>query len=390
MKINFTSIDLEKQEREAVVAVLNSGWLTTGKVTKGLERRMVEITGAKGAVCLNSATAAMELALRAAGIGSGDEVIVPAYTFSATAAAVLHTGAKVVMCDCPKGSFLIDAEMVRPLITPRTKCIIGVDIAGEMGDYDALKILAAEYSICSDNPIIKALGRPLVMADAAHSIGASRMGAKSGQAADISCFSFHATKNITTAEGGAVVWDIKGLDDEWMALNLGWLSLHGQTKTALDKLKGGYDYDIVFPGFKHNLTDICAAIALSQLDRLEEIIMKRRRVIEQYNVGLEGAVGYLPHSEGSCCHLYMAILPEDAVERRDAIIAKLFNKGISANVHYKPLPLLTAYKNLGYRQEDFPNAIALYRREISLPLSSVQSEEETAYVIDAFLEALRS
>lgn len=390
MKIHFTSIDFGEHEREAVEAVLSSGWLTTGKVTKSLERRLTELTGARGAVCLNSATAAMELALRAAGIGSGDEVIVPAYTFSATAAAALHTGAKVVMCDCAKDSFLIDAQTVRPLITPRTRCIIGVDIAGEMCDYEALKALAAEHPLEGDNPIFKALGRPLVMADAAHSIGASRKGVRSGQGADISCFSFHATKNITTAEGGAVVWAIEGLDDEWLALNLGWLSLHGQTKTALDKLEGGYDYDIIFPGFKHNLTDLGAAIALSQLDRLEEIIANRRRVVEQYYAGLEGQLECLKHSEGSCCHLSMTLLPQELAHKRDAIIVRLFEKGICANVHYKPLPLLTAYKNLGYRPQDYPRATELYRREISLPLSSLQTQHETAYVIDALREVLGS
>jgi dTDP-4-amino-4,6-dideoxygalactose transaminase len=382
MAIPFTRPDITRDEIDAVVAVLRSGWLTTGPVTTQFEQALVQYTGAQGAVCVSSATAGLELALQLCGAGPGDEVIVPAYTFSATAAAVVHVGAVPVLADCEPGRFHLGADRVEALLTERTAAVIPVDLGGVPCDYDAIRAACCMAPPRRRRGVGEILSRPVVIADAAHSLGAQTGGRKSGALADLSVFSFHAAKNLTTAEGGAVLWNIPGIDSDATHADLSRLMLHGQDKTAWQRKTGAVEYDILSCGFKANLTDLQSAIGLSQLSRYAGMLARRRAVIEAYDGALPAGWESLAHGEGSACHLYLALLPEARRQQRDGLLARLGGRGIGCNIHYRPLPLMTAYRRLGWRGEDFPHAVALYRRELSLPLSSLMSPDDALFVAD--------
>ena len=393
--VPFTRPDITEAEIEAVAAVLRSGWITTGPVTARFERELSGWMGGRPAVCVASATDALTLALRICGIGPGDEVIVPAYTYTATASAVLHVGAKPVLADSGPDGFHITAKEVERRLTSRTRAVIPVDIGGVMADYNAIRAVLEHTGFEPRNELEALVKRPLLIADAAHSFGAEQCGVKSGAAADFSCFSFHAVKNLTTAEGGAISWRLPGMDDGEISATLSLMALHGQTRTALQKENGSCDYDIRFPGWKCNMTDLQAAVGLSQLCRYGEMLRRRRETIDAYDrafsdSGLWGEAAFaLRHPAGSSCHLYLALLPEEIAGARDEILVGLREKGVTPNVHYRPLPLLSAYRNLGYRAQDVPNAVRLYRREVSLPLSSVLAQEEIRTVSDVFLSQVQ-
>ena len=378
-EIPFSPPDITEREIEAVVEVLRSGWITTGPKTKLLEKKVAEYVGVPKAVCLSSATAAMELTLRFLGVGPGDEVITSAYTYSASASVAHHVGARIVLVDTAPNSYEMDYERLADAITERTKVIIPVDLAGKMCDYDAIfSVVESKSSLFRpSNEIQELFDRVVVMADAAHAFGATQNGKKCGQVADFTCFSFHAVKNLTTAEGGAVVWkDRPGLDHDgvyrWFML----YSLHGQSKDALAKSqKGGWEYDIVYPAYKCNMTDILAAIGLSQIERYDESLRRRRELVQLYDSllephGIETIEHYGPNFSSSG-HLYMARIPGINECQRNEIIARMADSGISCNVHYKPLPLFTAYKSLGFDIMDFPRAFERYQNEITLPLHTL-------------------
>jgi dTDP-4-amino-4,6-dideoxygalactose transaminase len=381
--IPFSPPDISESEKEAVMAVLNSGWITTGPVTKEFERRIAEYCGVDKAVCLNSATAAMELTLRVLGIGEGDEVITSAYTFTASASVIAHVGAKIILCDTAPGSYLMDAQALEGLITENTKAIIPVDIGGLVCDYEAIRTVIGERDIA-------------IIADAAHSFGSQQNSKPSGFLADFTCFSFHAVKNLTTAEGGAVVWKTKeGICNEDLYKNYMLLALHGQNKDALAKTaKGAWEYDILTLGYKCNMTDIAAAFGLAQLDRYEQMLKRRSQLIKLYDTNLPAdRVTTLKHSGENYQtngHLYMVRINGASESVRNSIIQSLADYGVSANVHFKPLPLLTAYKRMGFDIADFPNAYAQYCNEISLPLYSTMSDEDVLYVCNAFAKALQA
>lgn len=393
-KIPFSPPDITEEEISAVCDTLRSGWITTGPKTKEFEKRLMEYSKSAGCACLASATAAMECILRILGVGEGDEVIVPAYTYTATASVVYHVGAKIVMCDTAKDSFFIDYEKIGSLITERTKAIIAVDIAGKMCDYDRIREICESKRdlFCPENDIQKNFGRVAVIADGAHSLGAERNGIKSGADADFTAFSFHAVKNLTTAEGGAALWrEREALDNEALYKEFMLQSLHGQNKDALAKDKaGGWEYDIAEPLYKCNMTDISAAIGLVQLKRYPEILEKRKNYIEIYNKILcDDRFKPLCHFDGdniSSGHLYLLRIEGIGVEDRNEIIEKMANRGIAVNVHYKPLPMLTAYKNLGFKIENFPNAYAQYSNEITLPLNTKMTADDVEYVAETLKE----
>lgn len=394
--IEFSPPDVTESEINEVAQALSSGWITTGPRTKLLEKNIAEYIGANKAVCLNSATAAMELTLRILGIGPGDEVITSAYTYSASASVIEHVGAKIVLVDTAPGSFEMDYEKLADAITEKTKAIIPVDYAGKVCDYDAIyKSAESKKSIFkAESDLQKLLGRVAVMADAAHSFGASYKGKKSGLVADISCFSFHAVKNLTTAEGGAITWrgDL-GFDDEELYKLYMLYSLHGQSKDALAKTKkGAWEYDIVFPGYKCNMTDILAAFGLKQLERYDGLLKRRREIIELYDKYLLPAgVESLQHygdDFASSGHLYISRIPGADEETRNKIIEALAEEGVASNVHYKPLAMMTAYKNLGFKIEDYPNAFAQYQNEITLPLHTKLTDEDVEYVCKALIKIL--
>lgn len=399
MKIPFSPPDISEREVESVVETLRSGWITTGPKTKEFEKQIAEYVGTNRAVCLNSSTAAMEMTLRLLGIGSGDEVIVPAYTYTASCSVICHVGATPVMVDIQKNHPELNYEKVADAITEKTKVIIPVDLAGIICDYDKLySVLERKKTLFqknTENEIQKKFDRIIVMADSAHGFGAVRNGKRSGCFADFTCYSFHAVKNLTTAEGGAVTWKtIDGIDNEWIYKQYMNLSLHGQTKDALNKTKiGSWEYDIVSPAYKCNMTDIQASIGLEQLKRYEGMLMRRHEVIDQYNKAFQNLpVDVLCHENSeqrSSGHLYF-IRPKDiGEEERNEIIMKLAEIGIATNVHYKPLPLLTAYKNLGYKMEDYPNAYAYYKNEITLPLYSRLTKGQVEYIIENTVKVLR-
>lgn len=396
-QILFSPPDITQAEIDEVVDTLKSGWITTGPKTKLFESQIAEYCHTSKAVCLNSATAGMELTLRMLGIGEGDEVITCAYTYTASASVIHHVGAKIVLVDSGKGSFHIDYDAIADAITERTKAIIPVDIAGVMCDYDKIfeAVEKKKHLFRANNEIQKAIGRVVVLADAAHSIGATYKGRKSGEVADFTSFSFHAVKNLTTAEGGAVVWrDIKGIDNEWIYKQYMLLSLHGQSKDALAKTKlGAWEYDIVAPNFKCNMTDIMASLGLVQLKRYPEILRRRKEIIEMYDELLaEINVTSLKHytdQYSSCGHLYFLSLNEKDEEYRNQVIEKMAEKGIATNVHYKPLPLLTAYKELGFYMGDYPNAYEQYKNEMTLPLHTLLTDEEIEYVCESLREVIR-
>ena len=399
--IPFSPPDMTEAEVNEVRDAILSGWITTGPKTKEFERLISLCCQTKKAVALNSATAAMELTLRVLGVGPGDEVIVPAYTYTATASVGCHVGAKVVMVDVGRDSFEFDYDQIADAITERTKVVMPVDLGGVMCDYD--KILAAVESkrelFRPANDIQKAFGRVIVLADAAHAFGARWHNRMCGEVADFTSFSFHAVKNLTTAEGGAITWrSIEGIDDEWLYKQYQLLSLHGQNKDALAKTQlGAWEYDIVAPDYKCNMTDISAAIGLVQLRRYAEILKRRREIIERYNAALEGLnldgnrVAYLQHYGNnfqSSGHLYLVRLLGKDAEYRNEVIRKMAERGIACNVHYKPLPMMTAYKSLGFDIKDYPNAYRQFENEVTLPLHTRLSDEDVEYVINNFVEVI--
>ncbi len=394
--IPFSPPDITEAEIDAVAEVLRSGWITTGPKTKLFEQKIAEYCHTSKAVCLNSATACMELVLRLFGIGEGDEVITSAYTYTASASVIHHVGAKIVLVDTAKDSFEMDYDALEKLITPRTKAIIPVDIAGVMCDYDRIfDIVESKKSIFNPNgKYQQALGRILVLADCAHGFGAERRGRMAGEVADFTSFSFHAVKNLTTAEGGALTWrPLNGISDEEIYKEFMLLSLHGQSKDALAKTKlGAWEYDIVSPAYKCNMTDIMSAIGLVQLERYPEMLKKRKSIIEIYNKTMdEMGIEYLKHyteDNTSSGHLYLTRLTGRTYEERNEFINRLAEIGIACNVHYKPLPMHTAYKKLGFDINDYPNAYAQFANEVSLPLNTKMTLEDAEYVADMVRETL--
>ncbi|MDQ0413816.1 DegT/DnrJ/EryC1/StrS family aminotransferase [Mesobacillus stamsii] len=387
--IPFSPPDITDAEIEEVIKAMRSGWITTGPRTKELEQRIAEYIGVNKAVCLNSATAAMELTLRILGIGPGDEVITSAYTYTASASVIEHVGAKIVLVDTAPNSFEMDYSKLAGAVTEKTKAIIPVDIAGKMCDYDTIfEIVESKKDLFKPNNELQWLfNRVIVMTDAAHAFGAERKGMKCGQVADFTCYSFHAVKNFTTAEGGAVVWsNDHGLDDEWLYKQFMLYSLHGQSKDALAKTqKGAWEYDIVYPAYKCNMTDIMASIGLVQLDRYEGLLERRREIIEMYDKALiplrVQSLQHYGESFASSGHLYLARIPGINEEQRNEIIVKMAEAGVACNVHYKPLPMFTAYKNLGFDIKDYPNAYKQYANEITLPLHTLLSDEDVNFVV---------
>lgn len=396
--IRFSPPDITENEIGEVIGALKSGWITTGPRTKLLEKRVADYCGTKKAVCLNSATACMELTLRLFGIGEGDEVITSAYTYSASASVIQHTGAKIVLVDTAPDSFHLDYTQIEKAITNKTKAIIPVDIAGVMCDYDKIfEAVETKRNLFSPaNDLQKSLGRILILADAAHSFGATYKGQKSGAVADFTSFSFHAVKNLTTAEGGAVTWrDLDGFSDDWIYQQFMLLSLHGQSKDALAKTKiGSWEYDIVFPGYKCNMTDIHAAIGLAQLDRYDKLLQKRKEILDRYEKGFAGSkINILSHytaTGNSSGHLCLTRVEGINESQRNRIIEKMAEREIATNVHYKPLPMHTAYKNLGFNIADFPNAYKQYENEITLPLHTLLTDEEIGYVVESYRETVQN
>lgn len=395
--IPFSPPDITDAEIEEVVKVMKSGWITTGPRTKEFERKIAEFVGANKAACLNSATAAMELVLRILGIGLGDEVITSAYTYTASASVIDHVGAKIILVDTAPDSFEMDYSKLAEAITEKTKMIIPVDLAGKMCDYDTIyNVVKSKKALFNANNELQSLfNRVIIMADAAHAFGAERNGMKCGQVADFTCFSFHAVKNVTTAEGGAVVWrnDLR-LNDEEMYKQFMLYSLHGQSKDALAKnQKGAWEYDIIYPAYKCNMTDILAGFGLIQLSRYKDLMKRRKEIIGMYDEALLPlGVQSLKHSGedfASTGHLYLARIPGIDEAERNEIIIKMAEEGVSTNVHYKPLPMLTAYKNLGFDMKDFPNAFDMYRNEITLPLHTLLSDEDDKYVVKSLIKALK-
>ncbi len=390
--IQFSPPDISEAEIEEVCEALRSGWITTGPRTKELEKRLAAFCHTDKLVCLNSATAAEELNLRVLGIGAGDEVIVPAYTYTATAAAVIHVGAKLVFIDSQKDSTEMDYDAMEAAINERTKAVIAVDLGGIIADYDRIyeAVERKKNLFTPKTDIQKALGRVAVLADAAHSLGANRDGKMAGEIADFTSFSFHAVKNFTTAEGGAATWrHIDGVDDEALYKQYQLLSLHGQSKDALAKTKlGAWEYDIVAPYYKCNMTDIMAAIGLRQLDRYAGLLERRKQIIARYDemcdeLGVMHLNHYGENHNGSG-HLYLTRVPGIGDEQRRKIIIKIAEQGIATNVHYKPLPMMTAYKAYGWDIKDFPNAYAYYENLITLPLHTLLSDDDVEYVVENF------
>ncbi|MBQ9866837.1 MAG: DegT/DnrJ/EryC1/StrS family aminotransferase [Lachnospiraceae bacterium] len=403
-KIIFSPPDITEAEIGAVAEALRSGWITTGPRTKELEKRIADYLGTPKAVALNSATAAEELNLRILGIGEGDEVLVPAYTYTASASAAIHVGAKVRFIDCQKDSLEMDYDAMEAAINEKTKAVIPVDIAGIPCDYERIfEIVNRKKELFTPGGntelgqrIQKTLGRVAVVSDSAHSFGASRKGKMAGTLADFSSFSFHAVKNLTTAEGGAAVWNsIPGIDDDELYHMYQLYSLHGQDKDALAKSKlGSWEYDIIAPLYKCNLTDVGAAIGLVQMDRYPALLKRRREIIEKYDkvcdeLGVEHLTHYTDEYTSSG-HLFLARIPgADDAKRREVII-KMAELNVPCNVHYKPLPMMTAYKNLGFDIKDFPNAYAHYENEVTLPLHTKLSDDDVAFIGECFTKVIRS
>ena len=394
--IPFSPPDMTEAEAIEVREAILSGWITTGPKTKEFERLIAICCQTKKAVALNSATAAMELTLRVLGVGPGDEVIVPAYTYTATASVVHHVGAKIVMVDVAPDSFEIDYDRIADAITERTKVVMPVDLGGVMCDYDRIfAVVESKRELFRPaNDIQKAFGRVVVLADAAHAFGARWHDRMCGEVADFTSFSFHAVKNLTTAEGGAITWrPIEGIDDEWLYKQYQLLSLHGQSKDALAKTQlGAWEYDIVAPDYKCNMTDIAAAIGLVQIRRYAELLHRRREIVERYNEALRDCnVQVLNHygdDHQSSGHLYLVRLLGKDAEYRNEVIRKMAEKGIACNVHYKPLPMMTAYKNLGFDIKDYPNACRQFENELTLPLHTRLSDEDVEYVIGNFVDII--
>ncbi len=398
MKIPFSPPDIGEAEIAQVTDTLRSGWITTGPKTKELERQVAAFCHTSRAVCLNSATAALELTLHQFGIGPGDEVITCAYTYTASASVVCHVGATLKLVDCQKDNYEMDYDALEKAITPRTKAIIPVDLGGVVCDYGRIfDIVQRKRSLFtpSDNKLQQALGRVAVLADAAHAFGARWHGKMCGEIADFTSFSFHAVKNFTTAEGGAVTWrDLPGIDNEELYKNYMLLSLHGQSKDALAKTQlGAWEYDIVMPGYKCNMTDIMAAIGLAQMQRYEGLLARRKQIITRYNEVMDTLpVHYLKHygeDYASSGHLYLVRLDGKDEQYRNDLIVKMAQRDIATNVHYKPLPMHTAYKKLGFSIDDYPNAYQMYRNEVTLPLHTLLTDEQVEYLLSNFVEILK-
>ena len=395
--IKFSPPDIGQAEIDEVVDTLRSGWITTGPKTKEFERRIAAFCGTSKAVCLNSATAGLELILRILDIGEGDEVITSAYTYTASASVIEHVGARIVLCDTSAQSFEMDYEKLPALITEKTKAIIAVDYGGRMCDYDVLRDIgeSERSKFRPSNKLQEAFGRPILIADAAHSLGAVRRGQKSGSVADFSSFSFHAVKNLTTAEGGAVTWrDIPGVDNDELYNDFMLWSLHGQSKDALAKNKpGAWEYDIKLCGQKCNMTDIMAAIGLAQLNRYDALLARRREIIGKYDAAIRGvladALVHYGDDFASSGHLYATRVYGIDEKQRNAVITAMAEMGVATNVHYKPLPMHTAYKNLGFDIKDFPVSYGKYANEITLPLHTLLDDDDVEYVTECFRKAVK-
>lgn len=392
MNIPFSPPDISEEEIEEVVDALKSGWITTGPKTKRLEKELLKFTGTNIGVCLNSQTAAAEMTLRVLGIGEGDEVITTAYTYTATASVIDHVGAKIVMVDTQEDSLEMDYDKLDSLINEKTKAIIPVDLAGIPCDYDRIfEIVEAKKNLFkANNDIQKAFDRVIVIADTAHALGAEYKGKKVGSVADFSNFSFHAVKNLTTAEGGYATWrDREGLDNEKLYKQYQLLSLHGQSKDALNKTKlGSWEYDVIGPWHKCNMTDVLASIGLAQVRRYPDLLKRRKDIIERYDkafraIGVE-TLNHFTDDYSSSGHLYITRVPGIGEEERNKIIEEMAKAGVACNVHYKPLPLLTAYKNLGFDINNYPNAYKHYQNAITLPLHTKLTDEEIEYVIENY------
>ena len=397
MKIPLSPPDITEEEVEQVAEALRSGWITTGPKTKGLEREVAEFCGVNRAVCLNSQTACAEMTLRLLGISEGDEIIVPAYTYTATASVVCHVGAKLVMVDVQKDSLEMDYNKLANAITEKTKVIIPVDLGGVPCDYNRIfSIVESKKELFHPvNKLQEAIGRVIVMTDAAHAFGAEWNGKAVGSIADFSNFSFHAVKNFTTAEGGAVTWkDIEGIDNEEIYHQYQLLSLHGQSKDALAKTQlGAWEYDIVGPWFKCNMTDVTAGIDLAQMKRYRGLLARRKEIIEKYDaafkpLGIE-VLNHYTEEHQSSGHLYITRIPGITLEQRHEIIVKMAEAGVACNVHYKPLPMMTAYRNMGFDIKDYPNAYNRFENEITLPLHTKLTDEEVEYVIEKYCEIVK-
>ena len=397
MKIPFSQPDITEEEVEQVAEALRSGWITTGPKTKELEREVAEFCGVNRAVCLNSQTACAEMTLRLLGISEDDEIIVPAYTYTATASVVCHVGAKLVMVDVQKDSLEMDYNKLANAITEKTKVVIPVDLGGVPCDYNRIfSIVESKKELFHPvNKLQKAIGRVIVMTDAAHAFGAEWNGKAVGSIADFSNFSFHAVKNFTTAEGGAVTWkDIEGIDNEEIYHQYQLLSLHGQSKDALAKTQlGAWEYDIVGAWFKCNMTDVTAGIGLAQMKRYRGLLARRKEIIEKYDaafkaLGIE-VLNHYTEEHQSSGHLYITRIPGITLEQRHEIIVKMAEAGVACNVHYKPLPMMTAYRNMGFDIKDYPNAYNRFENEITLPLHTKLTDEEVEYVIEKYCEIVK-
>jgi dTDP-4-amino-4,6-dideoxygalactose transaminase len=394
--ISFSPPDMSDAEIAEVAEALRSGWITTGPKTKEFERLIALCCGTSKVVCLSSATACMENILRALGVGPGDEVITCAYTYTATASVTCHVGATVKFVDTAPNSFEMDYGRLADAITEKTKVIIPVDLGGVVCDYD--KIFAAveskKHLFKPANDIQAAFDRVIVLADAAHAFGAKWHGKMCGSIADFTSFSFHAVKNLTTAEGGALTWRNRdGIDNEALYKLFQLLSLHGQNKDALAKTQlGAWEYDIIAPYYKCNMTDVMAGIGLAQLNRYPEMLYRRRQIIERYNHALKDLpVQVLDHygeDHSSSGHLYLTRLLDKTIEERNEIIVEMAKRGIACNVHYKPLPMMTAYKALGFDIKDYPNAYKQFVNEVTLPLHTRLSDEDVEYVIENYVEVI--
>lgn len=396
MNIPFSPPDITEEEIETVAEVLRSGWITTGPKTKALEKEIAQFCHTSKAVCMNSATACMEMILRIFGIGPGDEVIVPAYTYTASASVVCHVGAVLKLVDVSKDSLHMDYAVLEQMITDKTKAIIPVDIGGIMEDYAAIRtiVMSKKAIFKPANKLQEALGHVLILADSAHGFGAVRDGKMSGEYADFTSFSFHAVKNFTTAEGGALVWkDIEQIDNEALYHNFMLLSLHGQSKDALAKTSlCAWEYDIIDTYYKCNMTDIMAAIGLVQMKRYPKLLARRRQIIERYTSGIKAdnvaIMNHYTEEYQSSGHLYMVRLLGQEESYRNEIIRGMAEAGVATNVHYKPLPMHTAYKKMGFNIKDYPNAYAMYCNEITLPLNTCLTDEQVEYVIKTFNEVI--
>ena len=398
--IPFSPPDITDLEIESVVDALKSGWITTGPKTKKLEKEIIKFTGADGCVCLNSQTACAELSLRLLGIGSGDEIITCAYTYTATASVIAHVGAKIILVDCldKDGKLEIDYSAVEKAITDKTKAIIPIDLAGIPCDYEKLfEIVNSKKDLFQpSNEIQKAIGRIAIVTDAAHAFGATYKGEKVGSIADFSNFSFHAVKNFTTSEGGALTWKtIPGIDNDDIYKKLQLFSLHGQNKDALAKTKAGaWEYDVVGTYYKCNMTDIAAAIGLAQMQRYQEMLEKRKNIIKKYDEAFL-PMGLLPLKHytdeySSSGHLYIIRIPDIEEKTRNEIIEEMAKRGIATNVHYKPLPMHTAYKEFGFNISEYPNAFNRYKNSITLPLYTKLTDDDVVYIISNFKEIIEN